>query len=163
MRTRLPRLALAAAALLACRVGAAQQVDSRWSPDRYAAHDHITFAALPELEERLDFERIDYPLLQAAVFYETNRQRLAHSLQPFVHSAALEMAASEHSQAMTARRFFSHQSPLPGRRSVQERLALVGVRNVYMGENIAQSFAVEYVAGTRAARPTSPAASPSST
>lgn len=146
---RFRRWPIAAVLLLACQFSVAQESESAWPVERYADHDYVSFAALPEVAERLDFDRIDYPLLQAAVFYATNRQRVANSRQPFAHSEALERAAGEHSQAMTARRFFSHHSPVPGRRTMQARLALVGVRDTYTGENIAQSFAVEYVAGTR--------------
>jgi uncharacterized protein YkwD len=41
----------------------------------------------------------------------------------------------------------SHTSPVKGKRTLSNRLALVGIVNAHTGENIAESFGIEYQAG----------------
>lgn len=92
-------------------------------------------------------DSIDYPLLQAAIFYETNRERIKFNLSPFSHSPALEKAAAEHSWSMVRLNFFSHSSPVQGKRTLQDRLNGVGVVNSSSAENIADVFGIEYISG----------------
>ncbi len=118
-----------------------------WKPRDYARYDYKSFEQYKKARQLLSFEHIDYPLLHAAVFYETNRQRDIHDLPRFRHSEALEEAAREHSKDMVVQNFFSHRSKVPGKRTLSQRLALVGLENVTMAENIATVFAIDYRAG----------------
>ncbi len=120
---------------------------SRWSVERYTSLDAAAFMDLPEVNEEIDFDAVDYPLLDAAVFYLSNAQRTERGLLPLTHSVQLERAASEHSIAMRDRGFFSHTSPISGRRSVQDRTVAAGFANPAVGENIARSFGIRYEAG----------------
>jgi uncharacterized protein YkwD len=118
-----------------------------WSYGDYDDYNYETFSNYGPARQRINFDNIDYPLLHAAVFYETNRMRAANGLSVFKHSPALERAAFGHSRDMVEHDFFSHYSPLSGKRDLQDRLALVGIRNTYMAENIAYTFGIEYEAG----------------
>jgi len=122
-------------------------IDSSWSDKDYENHTYDTFAELPAANKRIDFENIDYPLLYAAIFFETNRQRIRYKRKVFLHSPALEKAAKGHSDDMVKYNFFSHTSPVKGKETMTKRLALAGITSGYRGENIAYSFGIEYKAG----------------
>jgi len=117
-----------------------------WDDSLYAKYTYDTFAHYDRALERIEFDRIDYPLLQAAVFYEINRIRADANLPPLMHSPLLERAAHEHSRDMVERNFFSHESPVAGKRSLTDRLRTLGI-NGPVTENIATAFGLEYEAG----------------
>lgn len=121
---------------------------SAWSAQDYSRHDFESFSALKEAHEEINPETVDLSLLNAAIFYETNRQRVQQGLKPFLHSSALEKAAYGHSKDMAELNFFSHQSPVAGKGSMQQRLARVGITRTYMAENIADHFLMNHPAGT---------------
>jgi len=120
---------------------------SAWSPDHYIELTSSEFLDLPAVNAEIDFAAIDYPLLQAAVFYLTNLERTNRGMAPLAYSPELEAAAHAHSVAMRDRGFFSHTSPVPGMRSVQDRTRAAGFANPAVGENIARSFGIAYEAG----------------
>ncbi len=93
-------------------------------------------------------DSIDYPLLNAAIFFETNRQRVLIGLPPLEHSPALEKAAVLHSTDMVEHRYFSHTSSQPGQETLEARLYWAGIGRVSAAENIAEAFGIEYEAGT---------------
>ena len=55
-----------------------------------------------------------------------NAYRRALGISPVVHNAKLVRAAFKHSEEMTKRGYFSHRSPVEGRRTKEERAALEG-------------------------------------
>jgi uncharacterized protein YkwD len=118
-----------------------------WSDSDYEIYDYVSFATMPAANGRVDMNNIDYPLLDAAIFYETNRRRVENNRKPFLHSPALEKAATGHSRDMVAHNFFSHTSPVKGKETMRKRLALVGITRATTGENIANTFGIEYEAG----------------
>ncbi|MEM1137019.1 MAG: CAP domain-containing protein, partial [Bacteroidota bacterium] len=85
-------------------------------------------------------KNIDYALLNAVIFYESNLQRNKHALPIFNHSIALEKASFEHSIDMVKRNFVNHVSKVKGKKTMSDRLALVGLKNIYAAENIALSY-----------------------
>jgi uncharacterized protein YkwD len=119
----------------------------KWSDNDYKKYDFERFFKLDAAKRRIDMNDIDYPLLQAAIFYETNRQRVKNHKERFLHSSALEKAAQAHSQDMVKYDFYSHTSPVEGKETMAKRLALVGIVNATIGENIAYTFGIEYEAG----------------
>ncbi len=120
---------------------------SEWSDDNYATYDYASFAKLPDVLARINMEKIDYPLLHAAIFYETNRQRVLNGLPQFGHSAACERAAKGHSDDMVEFNFFSHTSTVKGKETIVKWFALEGIKNAEIAENIAKSFGIEYSSG----------------
>lgn len=118
-----------------------------WSFEKYNYYTFNKFHQYSPAAKRINPDSIDYRLLHAAIFYETNRQRKKHHLPVFKHSRALEQAAYEHSKDMVEHEFFSHTSPLTGKKSFPDRLSLVGLDVGYRAENIAIAFALEYESG----------------
>lgn len=89
----------------------------------------------------IQFERIDYNRLSRLIFEATNEARQAEKLQPLAYSRALEKAAFEHSLDMAENGFFSHQSIVPKKKRLADRLQLVGIPMTNRAENIATTFA----------------------
>ncbi|MBN2354405.1 MAG: CAP domain-containing protein [Spirochaetales bacterium] len=119
-----------------------------WSADDYASVTTTTFRRDPRFLTAIDFKAIDYPLLDAAVFYATNEIRLSRGLKPLAYSAALEEAASGHARRMAEKNFFSHTDPLDKKRATStDRLRLAGVADPHPAENIAKEFGLRYVGG----------------
>lgn len=118
-----------------------------WTDADYEKYDYKTFVKLPAVNERIDMRRVNYPLLNAAVFYETNRWRTYKGRQALKHSPALEKAAQGHSKDMVKYNFYSHSSRLRSKRTLKKRLAKVGIHNAYIAENIARVFGIEYKSG----------------
>ena len=118
-----------------------------WTDQDYAKEKPKDFFLRADVQARINFTHPDVPLLNAAVFYETNLRRAEHGLPPLIHLAALDQAANGHAQDMVTYNYFSHSSPLAGLKNVQERLAAVGIRGGVQGENIARGFGLEYDSG----------------
>ena len=60
-----------------------------WTDADYDIYDFRSFPTQPAVNARIDMDNINYPLLHAAIFYETNREREKNGRQPFLHSPAL--------------------------------------------------------------------------
>jgi uncharacterized protein YkwD len=65
-----------------------------------------------------------------------NEKRAAMGLAPFLLDEPLSVAASEHSREMRQHGFFSHTSPVEGKRSPGDRARRAGFRGRFSGENI---------------------------
>lgn len=114
--------------------------------DRFTADEFMEYEPS---NNKIDFNIIDSHLLNAAVFYETNRMRVKHGMKPFIHSAALEKAAFMHSKDMVEQGFFSHDNPYDAKkRTPFQRMALFGVTGGNRAENITQTFGIQYKAGS---------------
>ncbi len=120
---------------------------SSWKAEMYEQYDHESFASFAPANQRIDFNNIDYALLNAAIFFETNRQRVLNGVAPGNYAVALEKIAFEHSYDMVRLDFFSHTSVVPEKADMSDRMASVGVSNSAGGENIAITFGIEYEAG----------------
>lgn len=119
-----------------------------WQDADYPKYTPETFAAYPPAAETIDFLKVDYPLLNAAIFYETNRVRALNGLPPLNHCPALEVAAEMHAHDMVIGDFFSHDNPDdPDRRTPALRLAQVGITSGRRTENIADTFGIRYQSG----------------
>jgi uncharacterized protein YkwD len=114
-----------------------------WKPSDYKRYSIENIEKFPQITQRIVPEDIDIPLLNAAIFYETNRERKKHGLPQFQHSSKLERLAMGHSEDMVKYHFFSHYSRAPGKKTLDDRLKKVGLQNVYAGENIAEFFLLE--------------------
>ena len=108
----------------------------QWNDLQYGRFTTDSFLRLPVVNQLIDPAKVDYPLLNAAIFYRTNQERVRHGIVEFHHSSALENAASGHSKDMFTHDFFSHTSPVPGKESMGKRLAQEGVPIGVWAENI---------------------------
>ncbi len=119
----------------------------RWNFSNYQNYNYRTSSNFRFANTKIDIRNIDYPLLHAAIFFETNRQRVLHGLPHLKYSPALEKAALGHSKDMVRYNFFSHISKVGGKKTMSQRLALVGIDNAYKGENLATVCVLEYESG----------------
>ena len=109
----------------------------------YYGLQYKQFAKLKEVVQPIDVSSIDYELLNAAVFFESNKQRKINALPEFSYSKALEKASFEHSVDMVERNFVNHVSKVKGKKTMSDRLEIVGIANVYAAENIALSYVLD--------------------
>ncbi|TGN20490.1 CAP domain-containing protein [Leptospira idonii] len=119
-----------------------------WKPSQYEEFNDQTFFSYAPAKEVIDFSNIDYPLLNAAIFFEASKERRKLGLRPFRYSPLCEQAAFGHAQDMVTYNFYSHTSKVTGKEALKDRLELVGILNSIAGENIIVSFGIDYKPGT---------------
>lgn len=122
-------------------------IKTQWDDANYAK-SYETFCNSVDVNQPIDFTAIDYILLQACVFYETNQQRILNDVPPLNYSKALETAASGHANDMTKFNFFSHTSVVPGKKDLTDRVDQVEFAYWGIGENIAQSYGLDLIPET---------------
>ncbi len=109
-----------------------------WDDSCYEKFTPATFAAYAPANREIVFQNIDYELLSAALFFESNLQRTRNGKEAFLHSPALREAAFGHAKDMAEKDFHSHVNPDdPKKRTLVQRLDLVGIRRCAMSENVA--------------------------
>ena len=126
--------------LFLVKINLAQLELHRWSDDSYGKYNSDSFQKLEIVNQKIDVVNIDYPLLNAAIFYSTNLQREKYRKIPFIFSKYLTKAAQEHSEDMVDFKFYSHTSKVRGKKTMSERLKLVGISNAFTAENIFDFF-----------------------
>ena len=84
------------------------QKDSYFKTKVYVEHDWKSFVQMKEANEIINPDNYDLHLLNAAVFFATNKLREEKKLKPLEFSAELRNAAVVHSYQMVAKKFFSH-------------------------------------------------------
>lgn len=109
--------------------------------------DFETFRELPLAAKAIDFEDIDYELLSAAVFHETNRRRARHDLPVLAFREELREAARIQARGMVRSGMVAHQHPDETLRTLRDRLKRVGLRGAFSAENVAMTFGIRYEAG----------------
>ncbi len=125
----------------------AWSTESSWRPELYRQISPEAFLKLPAVNEPIDFDAIDFPLLHAAVLYLTNAERAQRGLRPLEYNPALERAARGHSADMRDRDFYGHMSPVRGKRTPNQRARAEGFRGGRIGENVAMGFGIQYQSG----------------
>src|SRR5687767_6450095 len=106
-----------------------------------------TFARLPEARELIDADGVNYDVLDAAVFHETNRRRQEKGLPALKHDVKARAAAKMQSQDMAKGSFVGHENPNPKRKTMSDRAELAGLRSRVLAENVASSFGRRYKSG----------------
>ena len=113
------------------------QKESYFKQKVYAEHDWKSFYGLMEANQVIDPDNYDLHLLNAAVFFATNKVREDKRLKPLKFSTELRDAAVVHSQQMVEKKFFDHfNNKIRKLRSPENRMILFGVEATAMGENI---------------------------
>ncbi|MCZ8341405.1 MAG: CAP domain-containing protein [Leptospira sp.] len=120
---------------------------SGWGPEKYSEFNDQSFLNYEPANQPIDPAKVDYPLLNAALFYMASKERRELGLRPFVYSEKCEQAAFGHAQDMVKYDFYSHTSKVGGKETLKDRLDLVGIENTVGGENIIISFVIQYQAG----------------
>lgn len=120
-----------------------------WTPDSYRTYNESTFYRIEALYEVIDFKNVNFPLLQAAIFYLTNEERKKAKLRTFEFQPRVENIASKHAEDMVKYGFYSHISSIRIKRTVQDRFHLEGLNPKYYGENICSTYGLQYESGRK--------------
>lgn len=139
-------------ALFSLSVGATgAETKTPLDPERATAlHQDFTFetfADLPQASEQISFSQVDYDLLAAAVFHETNRRRAGHDLPTLGYRQELLKAAAIQAQGMRRSGIISHQHPVQKMKTLADRINQVGLRPSFSAENVAMTFGIRYEGG----------------
>jgi uncharacterized protein YkwD len=119
-----------------------------WQHSDYKHTTHKNFRDNPLFSQTIDFADIDYPRLNAAIFFVTNEARVQNGRKPLTFALELERSAYLHAKSMVEQNFFSHENPHEKeRKSVEQRAKLAGIKNPLAAENIATHFGIKYEAG----------------
>jgi len=114
----------------------AQSSPESWDAYYYTSFSLNSFKQLPAVHQKITASKFNYRLMDAALFFRTNEERIRYNLPEFYYSIALEKAALGHSIDMVQQNFYSHQSPIPGKTDMSDRLKRVGVDFMACAENI---------------------------
>lgn len=120
-----------------------------WTRDSYAHFNETSFYRIESLSASIDFSKIDYPLLQAAIFFATNEERKKAKLDLFEFRSEIENVAVGHAQDMVKYGFYSHTSTIRIKRSVLDRFHLEGMNPEFYGENICSTYGLQYQVGRK--------------
>lgn len=130
---------------------------SSWKNEFYNKFHYLEFKKFEPANRKIDPQNPDLPLLEAAVFYESNLMRNKYELPYFRHSTALQKSSLLHSQDMATKPFFSIFHPESHKKKSPDlRMSLFGVDRGYRAENIAKSPAFMYKTGDRFRKPLRP-------
>lgn len=122
---------------LCCLSMVAVCASAQWTEEMYDQYTTKTYSQYPGFRQHVDEENYDAALLEAAIFFEINKQRAKNRLPELKFDAKLSQCAREHSLDMAKHEFFDHVSPTAGRQELGDRLALVGYTDCpYASENI---------------------------
>ena len=109
----------------------------KWKDDYYSELNDQNFRDFKLFKKQLDTDKIDSPLLSAALFFVTNEARLEQGLKALEYHSGLETMAYNHSIAMAKDNFFDHNNPKDKKRKTpSQRAKLAGISNPNIGENI---------------------------
>lgn len=126
----------------------AVKLHAGWKYSDYTSTDYRNFRNNPLMQQKIDPEKIDYPLANAAIYFMTNEVRVKNGLSPLEYSQELEIAAWHHSKLMVEKNFFSHTNSINSdRRDPGARGKLAGITNPSIAENIAEGFGLNYRPG----------------
>ena len=114
----------------------AQTNTENWDNKWYTNYSVENFKQLPLIHRKIYDTIFDYRLLDAAVFFRTNEERIKYNLPEFKFSLELEKTALGHSIDMVQNNFYSHESPVKGKTTLSDRLAISGIKGIYASENI---------------------------
>ena len=113
--------------------------NSCWNKESYEKYSHVNFTNQEEINQTINLDEIDYPLLHATIFFLTNKERAKRKKKIISWNKNLEIAAFNHSKMMANLNFFSHSSKIKKRKEPEDRVKIAGVTNPFIAENIAKT------------------------
>ncbi|MGW8121486.1 CAP domain-containing protein [Roseivirga echinicomitans] len=109
----------------------------KWDDKYYKTLNDDDFRSFKLFKAPIDLDKINYKVLNAALFFITNEARIERGLAPVGYQANLEIMAWNHSIAMGKHDFFDHfNNKDKKRRTPEQRAALAGISNPNISENI---------------------------
>ena len=117
------------------------QKESYFKQQVFAEHNWKSFYKLKEAQAIINPNNYDLHLLNAAVYYATNKLRESKGLKTLQFSPQLRDAAVVHTNQMIEKNFFNHFNNLtPALRSPDQRIKLFGIGTTAMAENIDYNY-----------------------
>lgn len=110
--------------------------ESRWSSEMYDNYSYYDYTNYAPFNQSIAQTNYDSDLLEAAIFYETNRQRAKYGLSLLRFDYNTYISAHNHTVDMVRHNFFSHTSVVPGKISMSDRMSQVGYSSHACAENI---------------------------
>lgn len=109
----------------------------KWKDEYYLTLNDDNFRDFKLFKKPLEEKKVDYKILNAAVFFVTNEARIEQGLNILEYQPNLEVMAWNHSISMGKKDFFDHFNKKERKRKTPEnRAKLAGVTNPKLGENI---------------------------
>ncbi|MCB0508322.1 MAG: CAP domain-containing protein [Bacteroidetes bacterium] len=116
--------------------------NSYYKENVYAELDTKSFYQLNEIQKQIDIENLDLHLLNACLFFATNRLRLMYHLAPLKMDKKLLQAVVIHSEQMAQYQFFEHDNPYNSKLKTEEdRFAACGIKEY---QTTAENCHLEY-------------------
>jgi uncharacterized protein YkwD len=121
------------------------QIPSERNP--YTDIDYRKFRNERLFNEEIDFNHIDFKIINAVVFHLTNEIRAKYNLKLLTYATELEMSSMLHAQDMINMDFFSHINEKDNnKRTPNDRAKLCHITNPYLAENIIEGYGLRYKA-----------------
>jgi uncharacterized protein YkwD len=130
-------------------IGVGLVMAQAWGAENWMTIDPEQFREERQLRERINVGAVNYDLLAAAVFHETNRVRARHALPRFTHLPALDRAAEIQVNIGSFMHEVSHENPMPDFATLTDRVKAVGLSPAVAAENIAITGLLEGPGGYR--------------
>ena len=112
----------------------------KWKDEYYQKLNNENFRDFNLFKKELNPKKVDYKLINAAVFYVSNEARIERGLSEVKFDPNLEIMAWNHSKEMAKKDFFDHYNPKDKKRkNPDQRAKLAGIENPSIGENISAS------------------------
>ena len=107
----------------------------------YAEHDWKSFYKLRESQAPVNPNNYDLHLLNAAIFFATEKMRESKGAKPLQFSPSLRNAAVVHTDQMVEKNFFDHiNKATPALRAPEQRIKLFGITQVDLAENVDYNY-----------------------
>lgn len=127
------------------QVAAVTGTKSLFPDSLYGQYTWDQFVTSDLADVTIDLDSPDYNLLNAAVFYYTNKFRTERNRTAFQFDPALRDAAVYHSISMIEYNFYDHKNrKVKGMGDVLERSEFFGFNGYTVGENIDREFLYKY-------------------
>ena len=101
----------------------------------------------PEFDQVIGRNALDPVLFEKSVLHSTNVRRCANGLNPLAEDSTLTRVASGHSSDMVRLGFFGHDSPVPGKNSLRDRMDAGNVSYRAFAENLATQSRLQLESG----------------
>ena len=109
----------------------------KWDDKYYEKLGTDDFRSFKLFKSSIDLDKIDYKVLNAALFFVSNEVREERGLSALAYQPNLEIMAWNHSIAMGEKDFFDHLNEKDKKRTTSEaRAELAGITNPTISENI---------------------------
>ena len=121
------------------------EAQRRWDDKYYTSLTDENFRDFKLFNKPINLKKIDYKILNAAVFFVSNEARLEQGLSELEYQPNLEISAWNHSKSMGYRNFFDHINKRDKKRKEpRDRALLAGVSNPVVSENISAVGGVKF-------------------